>query len=365
MKLQMVVIDLEVPARVKRWAIRLAVPAVILSGAGLAWSAALKNNWQEGDTLMASDLNANFSAAEQRIAMLESQLAALQSADRACPPGYGKEPATGFTICTRSVTLGSTALTDAVVKVGDGVAAFWIDQYEATIWDGTGTLRFSSADDSNSGTTFAKNGQSSVPWQALSASNATVTTAGAPARNVTWFQAQAACRAAGKRLPTGEEWLAGARGTFDPGANPDASGTASPTANTKCNTSSTGPRAPGKAGSKALQGSSCVSDWGAEDMIGNVSEITAEWLAGTAYPGTQDGQSATAGLSKFGATYQNDGVWGVTGAVLAESGSQATPAVATRGGLWGDGALAGVFSVGLNRGPTQWSGALGFRCVVR
>ena len=42
-----------------------------------------------------------------------------------------------------------------------------------------------------------------------------------PATNITWFQAQAACRLAGKHLATDEEWLAAASGTPDPAMGND------------------------------------------------------------------------------------------------------------------------------------------------
>ena len=51
-----------------------------------------------------------------------------------------------------------------------------------------------------------------------------------PSGEVTWFQAQAACKNSRKRLPSNAEWQAAVAGTPDPG--PD-NGT------TDCNTSST------------------------------------------------------------------------------------------------------------------------------
>jgi hypothetical protein len=80
-----------------------------------------------------------------------------------------------------------------------------------------------------------------------------------------WFQAQEACGASGKRLPTGAVWLRAASGTNDPGAN-DGTGGA-------CVTNASGPRATG-------QGTTCPSAWGALDTVGNVLEWTADWYAG-------------------------------------------------------------------------------------
>lgn len=82
-----------------------------------------------------------------------------------------------------------------------------------------------------------------------------------PSSNITWFQAQIACKNARKRLPTNAEWQAAVAGTPDPG--PD-NGT------TDCNSH----------GATSLAGarSSCVSADGAFDMVGNLYELVAEWI---------------------------------------------------------------------------------------
>jgi hypothetical protein len=62
MKLKVVVVDLEVSARTKRWALGIGVPlALLLGGSAIAWAAGL-HTWNTGDTLQAADLNANFQA---------------------------------------------------------------------------------------------------------------------------------------------------------------------------------------------------------------------------------------------------------------------------------------------------------------
>jgi hypothetical protein len=83
-----------------------------------------------------------------------------------------------------------------------------------------------------------------------------------PSASITWFQAQQACKNAGKRLPTNAEWQAAAAGTPDPG--PD-NGT------TDCNT---------RGGNVMLTGSRsrCVSADGAFDMVGNAAEFVADWV---------------------------------------------------------------------------------------
>jgi formylglycine-generating enzyme required for sulfatase activity len=84
-----------------------------------------------------------------------------------------------------------------------------------------------------------------------------------PSVAITWFQAQAACENAGKRLPSNAEWQAAVIGTPDPG--PD-NGT------TDCAWTSVG--MPVNTGSR----SSCKSARGAFDMVGNVWEWVADWL---------------------------------------------------------------------------------------
>ncbi|MCI0370887.1 MAG: SUMF1/EgtB/PvdO family nonheme iron enzyme [candidate division NC10 bacterium] len=94
-----------------------------------------------------------------------------------------------------------------------------------------------------------------------------------PAAYITWFQAAAAARNAGKRLPTNAEWQAAALGTPDDGAF--------------CNTT-------GGLAMNTGSHSQCVSDVGAFDMVGNLWEWVADWVplttkcAGELFSGTGD-----------------------------------------------------------------------------
>ena len=83
----------------------------------------------------------------------------------------------------------------------------------------------------------------------------------APSAHISWFQAQQACKASRKRLPSSAEWQAAAAGTLDPGPDNNA---------TDCNTAST--LTPAPAGSR----DDCVSLVGAFDMAGNLSEWVAD-----------------------------------------------------------------------------------------
>ena len=138
-----------------------------------------------------------------------------------------------------------------------------------------------------------------------------------PAAYITWFQAAAAARNAGKRLPTNAEWQAAALGTPDTG--------------TDCNVSTAATAATGSR-------SNCVSDVGAFDMVGNVWEWVADWMPLTAscspdalFPATGDWNCLAGPVPASG---------GGIGALL-------------RGGGSGNGTLAGVFTVAATVSPTN------------
>jgi formylglycine-generating enzyme required for sulfatase activity len=177
---------------------------------------------------------------------------------------------------------------------------------------------------------------------------------GRPSLLVTWFQANVLCRAAGKRLPTGDEWLIAADDLVrqDPATplNGNVSGV------TGCNTGGTGPRNTGG-------GTGCVSSWGAQDMIGNVWELTAEWYAGVGNEtnGTDMAWPPTSNL------YAGDGTWNITSSAFAGSDGvrSGIPSAAIRGGSWGGQGRAGVFALYLSDAPSNWGAGLGFRCVLQ
>lgn len=357
------------------------VPIALVMAAGLA-AYAYDTTWvASNQPISASKLKANLDEAQSRLAALEdltkqqaSALATLQDAlaakndaDPACPRGYVQNAAvTGYTVCTRGA--------DEMVKVGVGLEAFWVDRYEATVWsnaDGTGT-QYGATSPTNDLVTdypssFHRNGQrdaSFVPLYAVSKASPAGCTPGTnclqPSASLTWFQAMEACAASGKRLPDGQEWLRAASGTNDPGANGGGGGA--------CVTKASGPRGTGL-------GTTCVSAWGAQDMIGNLWERTSEWYAGAGQSGgTLPSQTVNFGLTPWPSTkpgaaddYRGDGTDNVPAAVhtgLAENVA-GLPAAVMRGGGWESDTRAGVFAMSVFSGPVRWNSGIGFRCVVR
>ena len=134
-----------------------------------------------------------------------------------------------------------------------------------------------------------------------------------PSSYATWFQAQAACGNAAKRLPTNAEWQVAANGTPDPG--PD-NGT------TDCNTNSTGTVA--NTGSR----SSCKSARGAFDMVGNLWEWVADWVPfSTAGPGWDSFSNDEMGLAGADTTTAGPGAL-IRGGSLLDSTDAGPLAVA-------------------------------------
>lgn len=286
---------------------------------------------QPGAALKAKDLAANFAYLEAAAGYGE------------CPAGYARSGTGASIVCVKG--------NDEVVKVGYGAAAFWMDRYEASVWSepgGTGTQYGTNggAGGDDYPDTFPDNGQIvNLPGDLLYA----VSRKGVvPSVMMTWFQANLACLASGKRLPSGPEWLLAATGTSDPGVSDGAKGS--------CTTSGGGRR---KTGAPDV-GIACVSVWGAEDLIGNVWEWTAEWFA------APSSVSPSVSVAWPTASYNSDAVWHVasTAFVSGVGYVSGVPAAAVRGGNSYDGTTAGTFSLQVDTAPSAVSGTVGFRCVV-
>jgi microcystin-dependent protein len=120
MKIKLVVIDLEVPPRAKRWALRLGIPLAILSVAGIAFAVPSLKQWATGDTLTAADLNNSF----QAVSVPAGTIVAWGGAgDAASVPA-------GWVLCNGAAVgrTGAYANLFAAISIsfggGDGVATF-------------------------------------------------------------------------------------------------------------------------------------------------------------------------------------------------------------------------------------------------
>ncbi len=317
-------VDMTVPA----WLKLLSPVVLVLAIAGVTLLAKAEQiapaTIVDGQTLTAANLNS-----------LRDAIKAL--ANPACPIGYDQDTTvTAYTVCKKGA--------DEMVRVGTGSEVFWIDRYEAGIWsnaDGSGT-QYGLSSISEYPASFPANGQYTVPLYAVSKSGVQ------PTIVLTWFQADAACEASGKRLPAGWEWLRAARGTPDPG-NHDQSGGF-------CNTLSAGPR-------NAGSGTACVSRWGAQDMIGNVWEYTTEWYASPGDPGSSAGAWPD---TQGGGASQGDVNGNIVSSAYAGSAGtvQGLPAVGMRGGAWVHGTSAGTYVLYVGAAPSGWHGSGGVRCVL-
>lgn len=316
-------IEFEVP-NWTRWAIGGLAVGIIVGYATASVRAAavsVATVWKNGDTLTAEALNQNFKLLQDALNAQQATLDAIEDPD--CPKGYMRDATSAVAIvCTKS--------NDQIVKVDSGRMAFWIDRYEASIWDqssGSGNQFGVSDAGPDYPASFPTNGQYSVPHFAVSRVNVR------PASWASWFQAAAACQASGKRLPTADEWQRAVRGTIDPGTSNGNAGS--------CYTNGTTIRSTGL-------GAACVSYWGAEDMLGNLWEFIAEWSAQVAagYPQT----------AWPGSDFHSDVAYGIGGTGL--------PSVLSRGGSLFDSDAAGTFAIDLRYSPIEQRLTHGFRCAT-
>lgn len=332
-------IEFEIPNWTRWVAVGVAFGLVLGLGIGrlFAGTVELKTNWANGDVLTADSLNLNFQNIQTVLNAHEVAIAALGSPE--CPAGYVRDVSATSDPSAPSIVLCRKGK-DELVKVGTGGAAFWIDRYEASIWsnpEGTG-IEYGVTNSKEFPAGFPADGQYSIRLYALSVPQSP------PSAHVSWFQADAACEASGKRLPTREEWLHAARGTRDPGESDGSFNT--------CVTSASAARNTGL-------GQACVSQWGAQDLIGNLSELTAEWFA-TDYT---DGSSVS-WATWPGDSYARDAILGVASVAYDNGWIPGIPTVASRGGNYADAVGAGVFALNAANSPNYQWGGIGFRCVV-
>ena len=326
-------VDVDAATAARRLGLILLACAV---GAGAHVVTAEPEDFAANETLTADKLNGNFDDLHDRVL-------ALEAADPNCPRGYAQaasppNPANPESIlCTKGV--------DEMVRIGVGQSAFWVDRYEASVWNSQSnpTEPQYGASSDNYPAEFPDTGQWTIPLYALSREGFP------PSTRLTWFQAHQACATSGKRLPTHAQWLEAAFRTPDPGSSPGTNGV--------CVTSGGVTRNSGG-------GTNCQSWFGAEDMIGNVWERSSELSGvGNQTGATYNGASPypTTGITGTFAgdfTYDDSYAFGPNGFTI---GLTSAPEF---GGASVDGGGAGIFSFAYSDSVLHVSPRVGFRCVI-
>lgn len=265
----------------------------------------------------------------------------------------------GFRLIKRLTMGGSPALPEGALLLAEPAAAkkckgdavqvggACVDKYEASVWEiapanttlikkvqkskvtsaadlAGATQRGATADDYGAGCPDTANG--CTDFYAVSIAGVT------PSAYLTWFQAAAACRNAGKRLATNQEWQMAALGTPDPGTDNGTS---------DCNISAAGTVR--NTGSR----SSRVSDVGAFDLVGNLWEWVADLV-----------DLASAGCTNWSATFGGD-ISCLGGSAI----NSQLPGALLRGGNFSLGASSGVFAANGSVVPSSATPLIGFRCA--
>lgn len=190
------------------------------------------------------------------------------------------------------------------------------------------------------GPSFPRDGNWTSPLYAVSVPGVP------PSTCVSWFQANQACRLAGKRLVPNDDWQAAAAGTPDPGSEDDGEDTC---ATNSVFAANTGDR------------SACVSRWGAHDMAGNVWEWVGDWMNAatgcTSWDEEHGGDMSCTGLVP-GMPVEPAGV-----PRELVSFDPNLPGAIIRGGNYATGTRNGIFAIYAAVNPSNVSRSTGFRCA--
>jgi hypothetical protein len=96
-------------------------------------------------------------------------------------------------------------------------------------------------------------------------------------------------------------------------------------------------------------------------MIGNLQEWTAEWFIAPGVPAYDVNVEA----QNWPSGYNQDGTWNIGSNVYNGATTVGgLPAANMRGGYWGDGIRAGLFSMYLRDAPSEDGTGTGIRCVI-
>lgn len=279
---------------------------------------------------------------------------------------------------------------DVMVAVG----VWCVDKYEASVWsdaDGSGKSYFTDSTTSSDLNPYYPTGEAHLPpdckrtgagCKQYAVSKPHVI----PARGVTWYQASRFCINSGKTLIPDSVWQMAVIGTVDPGKETGTGGlkggSKSDGPSARCNIDTetkkwktwlkddSGVRPTSRAGKTSGGSASCISDFGIEDMIGNLWE----W---TDLNGAQAGQTISGfnikGALPGGSFATQDGTWNVNGSASGCDGEdqvqgycdwkKGSPAAAFRGGRWHNNLYAGAGALNLHHAGSRSGWGLGFRCA--
>lgn len=197
-----------------------------------------------GDVTVDLSVGNNLIAANQPINPVPYAKYADRVGVKDCPNGYTRDPAAmGIVLCKKPLANGAF---DEMVRVMTGGQSFWIDRYEATIWqkpDASGTQYGLFQNDLQNVQTY------------YAASKAGVR----PAGFMTYYSAMIACGSSGKQMPRAMEWYVAGQGS------PITTNDNGMTGNCVSSLNNI-PRNTGSA-------TNCASMWGAQDMAGNMPEL--------------------------------------------------------------------------------------------